>query len=92
MSVETMEYLGAARRFIRASGPRVAAADEPELARLVELRNDVDAAVTVAIQGWLDMGRSWTDVGKALGITRQAARQRWGQLVTVKADTPTPPS
>jgi hypothetical protein len=31
-------------------------------------------------------GRSWTEIGKALGVSRQAARQRYAGLLT--SDTP----
>ena len=40
---ETLEYLAAARRFIRAAGKRVADADEFELAELVALRQELEA-------------------------------------------------
>lgn len=78
--VETMEYLGMARRLIKRGGERVAeSGDEPELAGLASLRDELDAAVQLAVDGWIANGRSWADVGRALGTTRQGAYQRYGK-------------
>jgi hypothetical protein len=77
--VETMEYLGAARRFIRAAGLRVAAADEPELAELLALRTVVDEAVQTAVDGMRDRGMSWAYIASATGTSRQAAQMRYGR-------------
>lgn len=78
-SVETMEYLGAARRFIRAAGRRVADADEIELAELLNLRHELDQAITEAIRGQRALGRSWAYIARATGTTREAAFQRWNR-------------
>jgi hypothetical protein len=75
--VETMEFLSAARRFIRAAGERVADADEFELAELVALRDAVEDAIRVGIRGQRARGRSWAHIGSALGITRQSAQERY---------------
>lgn len=76
--IETMEYLGMLSRLIRAAGRRVADADEPELARLIQIRDEVDAAITVGVKGQRALGRSWSAIALATGATRQAAHQRWG--------------
>lgn len=81
---ETMEYLQAARRFIAQAGRRVADADEFELAELVALRDELEAAIRVAVEGQRSIGRSWAHIGNALGITRQSAHERYG--VKTKAD------
>jgi hypothetical protein len=73
-----MEYLGAARRFIRRAGERVAEADEFELAELVALRVDLEDAIRLAVEGQRATGRSWAHIGDALGITRQSAHERYG--------------
>lgn len=78
MSVETMPYIRGLERMVRAAGRRVAEADEPELAELVRLRDVVDESIRSAVDGWRRMGRSWSEVGRALGITKQAAAQRFG--------------
>jgi hypothetical protein len=76
---DTLEYLGAARRFIRAAGERVAEADEFELAELVALRDDLEEAIRTAIRGQRGYGRSWAHIGSALGIKRQSAQERYGK-------------
>jgi hypothetical protein len=37
-------------------------------------------AVEDEIRALLDGGRSWTDIGHALGLSRQGARQRYRRL------------
>lgn len=75
---ETTEYLAAARRFIRAAGRRVAEADEVELGLLLELRHDLDVAITDAVNGQRARGMSWAYIAAAMGTTRQAAHARFG--------------
>lgn len=77
--VETMEYLSAARRFIRAAGVRVGESDEHELAELASLQVALNEALTVAIAGQRTYGKSWAKIGGALGVSREAAWQRWGK-------------
>ena len=79
MAVETMEYLAAAERFVRAAGRRVAEADEPELQRLVRLHAVVFEATREAVDGWRGLGRSWSEIGRALGMSKQAAQQQFGK-------------
>ena len=78
---ETLEYLAAARRFIRRAGERVADADEFELAALVALRQELESAIVVAVQGQRSIGRSWAYIGAALGMKRQSAQERYGEKV-----------
>lgn len=80
---ETPEVAGAARRMVRAVGDR-AAADVEALPLLAALAQAVDAELQRAVQGARDPGRhatpySWADVGRALGVSRQAAQQRFGK-------------
>lgn len=77
--VETMDYLGAARRFIRAAGRRVADCDEAELAELIALHKTVDEALAVAVAGQKTR-KSWAGIALATGTTREAAYQRWGKV------------
>lgn len=77
--VETTEFLGAARRFIRAAGRRVAECDEYELAALIELRADLDAAIAEAVEGQRAYGKSWAAIARGTGATREAAWQKWGK-------------
>lgn len=79
MAVDTIEYLQAARRFIRAAGKRCADADDFELAELLTLQDELDAAVAVAVAGLRERGQSWAYIAGATGTSRQAAYQRWGK-------------
>lgn len=79
---DTLEYLGAARRFIRRAGERVADADEFELAELVALRDELEEAIAVAVRGQRSYGRSWAYIGSALGIKRQSAQERYAEKVS----------
>lgn len=78
---ETPEYAGMVRRIIRAHGRRVAGADPEDLAQLVAIRAELDHAIAVAIQGQRRNGFSWADIGRGLGVTRQAAQMTWGRAV-----------
>jgi hypothetical protein len=75
---ETPDFAKAVKRMIRAQGRRVAAEDPENLAYLLELREAVNAAIDEAVAGQYAFGFSWTEIGRGLGITRQAARQMYG--------------
>ncbi|MFJ3393992.1 hypothetical protein [Leifsonia aquatica] len=77
--METLDYVEFARRIIKAAGGRVADGDEFELAELVSLRDDLEAAIAVAVKGQKSYGRSWAYIGGALGIKRQSAQERYGE-------------
>lgn len=77
--VETMEYLSAARRFIRAAGRRAGEGDEYELAELAALRAALDDAISQAVETQRTYGKSWAKIGGALGVSREAAWQRWSK-------------
>lgn len=73
------EYFAMMRRLIAAMVRRVADADEPELAEMVAMRDELEAAIAQAIEGQRVMGKSWAFIAKATGTTRQAAYQRYGR-------------
>lgn len=79
MAVETGQFLAMLRRMLRAAAKRVGEGDEPELAQLADLRAELDMAIGHAITAQRANGRSWADIGFALGISRQAAQQRYGE-------------
>lgn len=79
MSIETLPFLAAVRRMIRAAGRRVADADEFELAELIALEVEVKLAIQTAVDGQLAIGRTWAHIASAAGTTRQAAHKRWGR-------------
>ncbi|MFG3418120.1 hypothetical protein [Micromonospora sp. NPDC048063] len=76
--VENDEFAAFARRIIRAHGRRVATGDVEALRDLVALSANLDDAITEAVIGLRAFGYSWAEIGSRLGISRQAAQQRWG--------------
>jgi hypothetical protein len=76
--VENDAYAAFARRVVRAAGRRVAAGDVDGLADLVALCDEVEASVREAVAGLRPFGFSWGEVAARVGVTRQAAQQRWG--------------
>lgn len=77
-AVENREFAAFTRRIIRAHARRVAAGDVEALTDLVALSAAVDQAITDAVIGLRAFGYSWTEIATRLGITKQAAQQRWG--------------
>ena len=77
--VENDEYAAFARRVLRAYARRVADGDVESLAHMIGLSAEIDTAIAQAVTGLRQFGYSWAEIGSRLGITRQAAQQRWGQ-------------
>lgn len=75
--VENHDYAAFSRRVIRAQARRVAAGDVEELAHLLGLERELQHAIQTAINGLRAQGYSWADIALRIGITRQAAHQRW---------------
>jgi hypothetical protein len=42
------------------------------------LADELDDAIAQAVNGLRAQGYSWAEIGARLGISRQAAQQRWG--------------
>ena len=76
--VENDDYGAFARRIVAAHGRRIAAGDVECLRDLVALADEVDRATDVAVAGLRRVGYSWAEIASRLGVTRQAAQQRWG--------------
>ena len=77
--VENDEYAAFARRVLRAYARRVADGDVEALTLMLGLSAEIDDAITKAVTGLRAFGYSWAEIGSRLGITRQAAQQRWGR-------------
>ena len=76
--VENDAYAAFARRVVRAAGRRVAAGDVDGLAELVALSDEMEQCIRDAVSGLRAFGYSWGEVAARVGVTRQAAQQRWG--------------
>jgi hypothetical protein len=77
--VENPDYAAFARRVIRAHGRRVAEGDVEGLADLLALAEELETATQAAVEGLRRHGYSWAEIAARLGLTRQAAQQRWGR-------------
>ena len=76
--VENDEYSAFVRRILRAYARRVGEGDVEALALMLGLADELDTAIAEAVKGLRGCGYSWAEIGVRLGITRQAAQQRWG--------------
>jgi hypothetical protein len=75
---ENDEYAAFARRVLRAYARRVAKGDIDALADMTAMADELDAAIRHAVTGLQAAGFSWAGIAAQLGVTRQAAQQRWG--------------
>ena len=77
--VENDEYAAFVRRILQAYSRRVGDGDVEALALMPGLAEEIDTAIAEAVKELRTHGYSWAEIGSRLGITRQAAQQRWGQ-------------
>lgn len=77
--VENDDYAAFTRRVIAAHGRRIARGDIEGLSTLAALADDIDTALHAAVTGLRAAGFSWAEIATRLGITRQAAHQRFGE-------------
>jgi hypothetical protein len=75
---ERRGYAAFVRRVLRAYSRRVGDGDVEALSLIVGLADELDAAMAEAVSGLRAHGYSWAEIGLRLGISRQAAQQRWG--------------
>jgi hypothetical protein len=76
--VENDESGAFVRRILRAYSRRVGDGDVETLALMLGLAEEIDTAIAEAVKGLRAHGYSWAEISSRLGITRQAAQQRWG--------------
>lgn len=87
--VETDEFLKFARRIIRAAGKRVGDGDPCDLAALVEVRKEMERVEVEAVRMMREKYEySWEMIGQDLGMTRQAAQQKYGRKIARLAAVP----
>ena len=64
----------------------VAASDSPNHIRLVrDLRDEADQWLVLMVRDTVERGHSWAEVGALLGVTRQAAHERFAPLILAMA-------
>jgi hypothetical protein len=76
---ETPEFAAMLRRLLRAYRRRVGSGDIESLSEMAAMAAELDDVIHDAVTGLIDRGYSYTDVAERLGITRQAAWQRFGR-------------
>ncbi len=50
------------------------------IVELVEQRDQVDDGLTAAVKAAREAGRSWSEIGAMLGVSKQAAQRKYGPL------------
>ena len=76
--VENDDYAAFTRRVVAAQGRRIAGGDVEGLADLIALGAEIERATATAVAGLRDFGYSWAEIASRIGVSRQAAQQRWG--------------
>jgi hypothetical protein len=76
--VENDEYAAFVRRVLRAYARRIASGDIDAIGELNGLSAELETVLGQAVLHLRQLGYSWADIGQRLGVTRQAAQQRWG--------------
>ena len=66
------------RRILRAYARRIAAGDVEAIFQMTDVAVEFDTLIGQAVNGLHAYGYSWAEIASRLGITRQAAWQRWG--------------
>ena len=64
--------------------------DVDTLPALASLAAELDTAITDAVAGLRSAGYSWGEIAARLGVTRQAAHQRWAPALTAPTDARSP--
>ena len=77
--VENDGFAAFVRRVVGAHGRRVGTGDVEALVDLVALSDHIDRAIGDAVCGLRRFGYSWAEIAARIGVTRQAAQQRWGR-------------
>lgn len=52
------------------------------IAELTEQRQDLDAAILDAVRSAREAGRSWSEIGAMLGVSKQAAQRKYARLAS----------
>ncbi len=77
--VEMADYISFARRILRATGRRVQDRDIEGLAGLAVLQAEINDQMKETAKALNAQGYSWAEIGRVLGVSKQAAQQRFGK-------------
>ena len=86
--VENDEYAAFVRRVLRAYATRVARGDIDAVADMVAIGRELDDLIQQAVDGLRAKGYSWSDIARCLGISKQAAHERWSHRQIRAHDNP----
>lgn len=80
---ETPEYVGMLRRMIRGLGRRMAEHSNPsDLADAVALQRELDVVIRQSVHAMRsEHGYTWQQLADELGVSKQAAQQRYGKAL-----------
>lgn len=86
--VENSEYVRFARRIMRALSRR-AGANVDTLPELRALQDDIEGMIRASVRACHAEGYSWAEIATRLGVSKQAAQQRYGvkSLLTAEGNT-----
>jgi hypothetical protein len=88
--VENADYFQMVGRMVRGMGKRGANGDYTDLTEMAKVQQMMTDAMQAAVDGMREQqGYSWADIGEGLGITRQAAQQRFGRKATATTEEAT---
>ena len=77
---ETSEYISMLRRMVRGLGRRVANGDPGDLADAIRLQRELDVVIREAVAVMRDQaGFSWQQLADEMGVSKQAAQQKYGR-------------
>lgn len=85
--VEVSDFIAMVGRLVLKAGERASHADPDDLAALVRMRADVDAAIVAAVIGLRRSGFTWKTIGEATGTSKEAAVQKWAKAATAAGAT-----
>ena len=78
---ENDEFAAMARRVMSAMIKRAANGDPEDLALVRQVIDSAEASLVIAVAGLREQGHSWTQVGEALGMTKQSAWERFSKSI-----------
>lgn len=68
------------RRMVKGLGRRIADGDPADLADAIRLQRELDSVIREAVAGMREQaGFSWQQLADELGVSKQAAQQKYGR-------------
>lgn len=76
---EASDMAGMGKRVARAMARRAASGDVYALSAIVERQEALEVALVEGARGAHSFGYSWAEIAQEIGVTRQAAWERFGK-------------